>query len=128
MVSNIICPVIMQKRYLKELQKNTSLLKKEQRNLNRKLNVWLLLPYRVRLRIEHFCFVANLIIENSYRLQKTPLLRIRLWYLQRFSIMYKEILKLKTHWYHSTPVVFAKSDNSVAMSNFLDRVSSINHF
>lgn len=119
----------MQKKYIKEL----SLLTRSQEDAMLKRDkkvawLWRKLPYRVRLRIEHICFVSSVIMMHWNAINPPDFLHIRENYHRRLAKWYNVISRLKTLWYRSTPVQFSKGEESPQMRAFLNRVSNINHF
>lgn len=122
---NIICLVIMQKRFIKEKNEfpNSS------RPLPLKQRLWLALPYPVRLRIEHKCWLSTVILKHYNQYKRTLINRIRVSVARKLAPLYQEILKLNNPYLHGIQKMQEDMyKDSERMRNFLIRVNSTNHF
>lgn len=97
--------------------------------LQAKRKLWLKLPYRLRLRIEHFCFVSKLISDNEKKISLTVFQAIKMPIYRKAGHFWTEIRKLNNPYDAFTNVPISKKDlvSSHRIDMFLRRVSNTSY-
>ena len=89
-----------------------------------KRKLWLILPYRLRLRIEHLSYVASLLTNHWSHLDVKFLPRLkRLWY-RKLARLYPEIIKLNNPYVPIINAPVTDKEAAARINNFLSRFNA----
>ena len=110
----IICPVIIKIKFI-------SMRFRYRLSLEAKRKLWLLLPYRLRLRIEHSAYVAKILIVHWKSLKVRFLPRLKYRVFLSLSRFYPVIIKLNNPYKPFTNAPVSNKEAEVRINNFLSR-------